>query len=194
MSTNVKLSCQCGKVKGRLEVVSSSSFHVECFCSDCQRFANHLGQSNILSKHGATELFQTYPAYMNISEGHEHIRCLQLTPKGLFRWHTACCNTPIANTLSTSNMPFVGILVEFMQFGDEQEKLATLGPIVLKAFGKYAIDGMPADAHPRFPLSFMPKILIFMAKGKLTKKDHPSPFFNNDGQPIIPPFVLQKEH
>ncbi len=132
----------------------------------------------ILDQHGGSELFQTYPQYLRITQGHDLIGGVQLQEKGIYRWHTACCNMPIANTLSTATIPFVGISVKLMKFKDEQEKFEVLGPVTVKAFGKYSIGDMPSDAHPRFPLSFMPKVIGFMLKGLLGKRNNPSPFFN----------------
>lgn len=83
----------------------------------------------------------------------------------------------------------MGVSVKFMQFVNEQEKMETLGPITMKAFGKYSIGEMPKDAHPRFPISYMPKILGFMLKGVLGKKNSPSPFFKGR-EPVAKANVL----
>lgn len=175
----VELECSCGTVKGKLKVVSGAFFHVHCLCKDCQKFASHLNnEEHILDKHGATELLQTYPNYMEITTGQHKISCVQLYPKGLYRWHTSCCNMPLANTMKSSKIPFVGVPVTLMKFSSPQEKLATLGPVTLKAFGQYSKGEMPKDAHPRFPLNYMPKILFFMLKGLLTGKYKKNPFFN----------------
>lgn len=183
----VNLKCACGNVKGELNIVPKTYFHVQCLCCDCQNFAHYLRQQNtLLDEHGGTELFQTYPAHIKITKGEEHITCVQSYEKGLYRWHTQCCNTPIGNTMTSPKVPFIGIPVNFMHFSSEQEKNAVLGPITLKAFGKYAVGGisnMPEDAHEKLPLSFMPKVLGFMLKGFLGKKYTPSPFFK-DGKPI----------
>jgi len=48
---------------------------------------------------------------------------------------------------------------------------------------------MPKDAHSKFPFSFMPKILGFMFKGMLTRKNNPSPFFKY-GKPVSKANVL----
>lgn len=185
MSKSVTLSCKCGGVKGHLKIAPGSYFHVHCLCCDCQSFAEKLNNTaHILDEHGGSELFQTYPAYMEITEGHDNIRCMQLKRKGLYRWYTACCNMPLANTMGKANVPFVGISVKLMHFASEQEKLETLGPVTLKAFGKYAIGDAPKDVHPTFPISYMPKILLFMLKGKLLKKYTPHPFFK-DNAPIV---------
>lgn len=190
MSKIVDLKCRCGTVKGKLNVVPGSFFHVQCLCCDCQSFASHLNnRENILDEHGASELIQTYPAFMEITEGQDKIGCIQLKEKGLYRWHTKCCNTPLANTMSSSKIPFVGISAKLMQFEDEQKKMEILGPISIKAFGKYSIGEMPKDAYPRFPLSYMPKILGFMLKGVLFKKHDPSPFFKGR-EPVAKANVL----
>ena len=179
MSNIIKLECLCGTVKGRILVVPKSFFHVHCLCCDCQKFASYLNnEENILDEHGGSELFQTYPDLMKITEGQDKICGVQLSHKGLYRWHTTCCNMPLANTMNSSKIPFVGVSVKLMRFANEQEKVETLGPVTMKAFGKYSTGEMPKDAHIRFPISYMPKILGFMIKGILRKKNNPSPFFN----------------
>jgi len=190
MSNVVNLRCACGTVKGKLKIVPGSYFHVHCLCCDCQSFASYLKkEENILDEHGGTELFQTYPEYMEITEGSENIGCIQLREKGLYRWHTTCCNMPLANTMASPKIPFVGISAKLMQFGNEKEKTEVLGPVTMKAFGKYSKGDMPKDAHPKFPISYMPKIIGFMLKGMLGKKNIPSPFFRN-GEPVTKAKVL----
>ncbi|MBU2887642.1 hypothetical protein KO507_17890 [Gilvimarinus agarilyticus] len=185
MASTVELKCFCGQLRGSLQVVPSSSFHVHCLCCDCQKYAEVLGaKERILDEHGGSELFQTYPAFLKITQGHEHISCVQLEPKGIYRWYASCCNAPLANTMGKASVPFVGVSVKLMQFAGEDEKRRALGPVCLKAFGKYAVgEAMPVDVHPRFPVSFMPRILWFMLKGALSGKAKPSPFFA-DGRPV----------
>ncbi len=190
MPNIVALECSCGTVKGKINVVPGSFFHVHCLCCDCQSFASHLNnKEKILDKHGGSELFQKYPAFLEISEGQDNIGCVQLRDKGLYRWHTTCCNMPLANTMNSSKIPFVGVSVKLMKFANEQEKMETLGPITMKAFGKYSIGEIPKDAHPKFPISYMPKILGFMLKGMIRKKNNPSPFFNGK-EPVAKVDVL----
>jgi len=185
VSNIVELECLCGTVKGTIKVLPGAFFHVHCLCCDCQKFASYLNnKENILDEHGGSELFQTYPNFMKITEGQDKIRGVQLGRKGLYRWHTACCNMPIANTMSSSKIPFVGVSVKLMKFDDEHGKNEILGPVTIKAFGKYSVGDMPKDAHPRFPISFMPKILGFMLKGMLRKRNTPSPFFNGN-EPVV---------
>lgn len=185
MSNIAKLECSCSKVKGELKVVPSSSFHVHCLCCDCQSYAAYLGnQDKILDESGGSELLQTYPAYMQITEGQEHLACTQFREKGVYRWHTTCCNMPVANTMNSASVPFVGVSVKLMKFSDEKEKLAVLGPVLMKAFAKYAVGTAPEGAHLRFPLSFMPRVIFFMLKGLVTKKNKPSALFNGK-DPVV---------
>jgi hypothetical protein len=190
----VTLSCQCGALKGQVQIEKSALFHVQCLCCDCQRFAKALNQTDAyLDQYGATELLQTYPDNFVIEQGDTHLACLKLHSKGLLRWYASCCNTPIANTIASSTVPFVGILVNNLKFSDENAKLATIGPISIKAFAKHSLIEPPVDSHQRFPLSFLPKIAFFMMKGKWKKRYQPSPFFNQNGQPTVTPHLISNK-
>lgn len=192
MSNIVELECLCGAVKGSVKVVTGSFFHVHCLCCDCQKFASYLNNSeNILDENGGTELFQTYPEFMTITKGQGKIGGVQLNDKGIYRWHTTCCNMPLANTMRSEKIPFVGVSVKLMKFSCGQEKKEVLGPVIMKAFGKYSIGKMPSDAHSKFPISFIPKIISFMLKGVLMKRNSPSPFFNGK-KPVAKVEILSK--
>ncbi|GHA17595.1 hypothetical protein GCM10008090_29130 [Arenicella chitinivorans] len=62
----------------------------------------------------------------------------------------------MANTLGPQKVPFIGVIGDRLQLSDP-EKLETLGPVALKAFGKNAIDNKPVDAHDKFPPAAMLK-------------------------------------
>ncbi len=190
MSNVINLSCTCGTVKGKVKVVDGSFLRIHCLCCDCQSYASYLGnEEKILDEHGGTDLFQTYPSNMEITEGKESIGCVQLREKGAYRWHTTCCNMPLANTLTSPKIPFVAVPVKLMQLDNNQDKLSVIGPVKMKAFGQYARGKMPQDAHPKIPLSILPKLLGFMFRGLLGKKHTPSPFFR-DREPVVKANVL----
>jgi len=191
----VDLECFCGVTKGELQVVSNKkSFHVHCLCKDCQSFASYLdNEDKILDEYGGSELFQTYPAYMKITQGAENLACIQLKEKSLMRWYTSCCNTPVANTMTSAKMPFMGLSIKFMKFASEEDKLRILGPVIMKAFGKSARGEKPHDAHDTFPKLFMPRILKFMLMGFLYSKYEPSPFFAGRKPVYVPKVLGQKE-
>lgn len=148
-------------------------------------------EDKILDQHGASALFQTHPAYIKVTEGKENLACLQLKKNSLMRWYTSCCRMPVANTMVSARMPFAGVSVKLMKFSTTEEMQKTLGPVVMKAFGRSARGEGPEDAHDTFPKSFMPRILGFMAKGILLGKHKPSPFFEN-GKPVVASKVIEQ--
>jgi hypothetical protein len=188
----VKLQCDCGTVKGSLKLVPSQFFHIECMCCDCQAYARTLKvEHSLLTDYGATELLQTYPDYLKLSQGIDQVACVRLTDKGLYRWYARCCHSPLANTLGSPNVPFVGLIVDRLKLSDS-EKRSMLGPVVLKAYAKDAITEKPEGAHDSFPPSAMFKTLLFMLKGVIKRRHKPSPFFQQ-GEPICAPQVLTRK-
>ncbi len=187
---SVKLECFCGSVKGTLAVPSKKqAFHLKCLCCDCQKYAEFLGQEDkILDNYGGTELFQTYPSNVHFDQGVENISCMQLKEKGLYRWYASCCKAPLGNTLSSARVPFVGVPVAIMKLSSQQEKDSQLGPLIMEAFAKYARGSKPKNSHDKFPVSFLPKILVFMGRGLLMGRAKPHPFFHNE-MPIVTPKV-----
>jgi len=88
-----------------------SSNHAVCYCRDCQAFAHYLGKANeILDARGGTDIVQTQPKNLTFAQGSGQLACIRLTPKGLLRWYTRCCRTPIGNTLATPTLSFIGLL------------------------------------------------------------------------------------
>ena len=87
------------------------------------------------------------PSRVTIEQGQDQLRCLRLSPKGLLRWHTACCNTPVANQLAKPRLPFVGIPLAFVA---EPE---AIGPPKHRIMARFA-HGSPPGAHQGAPLGF----------------------------------------
>ncbi|MBL4786468.1 MAG: hypothetical protein JKY49_13700 [Cohaesibacteraceae bacterium] len=190
---DVNLKCNCGKVEGIASGISpSDGTRVVCHCCDCQAFAHYLGKAEqILDQHGGTDIFQITPSQIKITKGVEHLGSMRLTKKGLLRWHTKCCNTPVGNTLSAA-MPFVGVIHNFMD--DEGKRDDNLGPVRQYVMGKYAIN-LPAERTiaDKFPLSQVLQIMARLLLAKITGKGKPNPFFGNDGRPVSKPVIASQE-
>lgn len=185
----VLLACQCGSVEGQLTLDDTTRFHLVCYCCDCQAYAQQLQQADtLLDEHGGTELVQTYPANMQITQGHQHIACMKLSEKGIYRWYTRCCHTPIGNTVRSAKLPFVGIPVAFMRFESASQKKQLLGPIAFKVFAKYGQGQMPEEAYAKVPFVFLRQTVGFLLNGFWFNKQRPSPFFR-DGSPVSTPQV-----
>ncbi len=187
---DVDLSCECGAVRGVVHgVTPASGNRVVCCCSDCQAFVNHLGKGEVtLDEFGGTEIYQTSQSQVKINEGIEHLRCLRLTRKGLVRWYTDCCSTPVGNTLG-AGLPVVGLIHRFMKTGSTGEEV--LGPVLAHVQCQHAI-GTPdyPNPAPKFPLGITLRIARKLLVWKLRGMARPSVFFNSDGKPIVKPEVL----
>ncbi|MBV0912807.1 DUF6151 family protein [Anianabacter salinae] len=125
-ATGLALRCRCGALTGRLDPARGS--RLVCYCKDCRAYARHLGDdvaNVVLDDHGGTALFQTTPDRITIDTGAEHLAALRLGPKGLLRWHTACCRTPVANTLFSPGLRFAGVPQSLIAEGKDR-----LGPVI----------------------------------------------------------------
>jgi hypothetical protein len=45
------------------------------------------------------------PAHVKLGAGTDALRCLRLSDKGVLRWYTDCCRTPIGNTAASPRFP-----------------------------------------------------------------------------------------
>ena len=189
---DVVLKCSCGKVNGRANNVSpSSGTRCVCYCSSCQSFANHLDcSSKILNENGGTDIFQMPVSHVKITSGVEQIRCLRLTPKGMFRWYTQCCQTPIGNTFS-GGAPFMGVIHSFMD--DEGERDNNLGSVLGHSFIKFAQPPFSEDVEQAMPLfRLLFRMFGRLAIWKLKGLNKPSAFFDSGGRPVSDPKIFNK--
>ncbi len=190
---NIPLKCRCGSIRGLAkDVTANPSNRLICMCDDCQAYAHHLGCANrVLDRHGGTDIFQTTPSRIEITDGHEHLRLLRLTPKGLLRWYAGCCKTPIANTAGAAWVPFVGVVHTFMDHSAGPSRDEALGPVIASIHGRFAVGGLPHGAYARAPARLILRFLRFFATGIATRGHSPSPFFvHRSSKPIVEASVL----
>lgn len=187
---DIKLKCQCGAVAGvAINITPKNGNRLVCCCNDCQSFAQHLGrESDTLDEFGGTEIFQTSQSQVRIKKGAKHLRSLRLTPKGLTRWYTDCCNTPVANTIN-ANFPFAGLIHTFISI--KGDNTPALGPVSAYVQTQHAI-GTPTYPHSakKFPLGVTLKVLRKIVGWKAKGMQKPSVFFDNEGRPVSKPTVL----
>lgn len=185
MGSNIKLKCKCGNVEGVAKNVSpSSGNHLICMCDDCQVFAKYLKRdADILDENGGTQIFQLTPSQVEITKGHDHIACLRLTEKGLMRWHTSCCKTPIGNSMG-AKVPFIGVPTVFMETHN------SLGPIRAKMMGKKNDVGRTANSSNLSIFLFIVRGVFKLGTWWLKGMQNPHPFYTLNHEPIIEPRVL----
>jgi len=187
---DISLGCECGTVTGIAKNVTPfAGTRLNCYCSDCQAFPRHLEKAEtVLDVWGGTDIFQMAQAHVEIQTGADQVRCLRLSEKGLHRWYTACCNTPIGNTLG-GGMPFIGVIHSFISHPGERDVL--LGPSRGNVWIKDASENVPESlrkgGNPYFLLlRSIRKLIVWKLKGL----DQPSPFFDGSGKPVSDPEIL----
>ena len=185
----MSLRCECSKIEGEIKVKRGEGNNIVCHCDDCQAFAHYLGKKDqILTKNLGTELFQVTPNKLQITKGKEFLACMQLKPKGLIRWYSSCCNTPIANTIN-AKMAFNGVFHNFINFKEPKE--AVLGDVLTYCMSRYSVGELPSNSHPKYPLGVTLKIVKMILGGFLLKTNKPSPFFLEDTmEPVAKPSQL----
>lgn len=109
MSNSHRIRCRCGKLRGLLKT-STPSNRCVCYCTDCQAFARHLGAGYALDDHGGSEVIQVPAPNLMFPQGSRNRACLRLTETGMLRWYSACCRTPIGNTLLSPRISFNGLI------------------------------------------------------------------------------------
>lgn len=177
MPADRNLACRCGATRWTI-AADAPGTHVECYCADCQTFVRHLQAVDWLDAAGGTELFQTLPHAVRFTAGSENLRLLRLSPKGLMRWYAGCCGTPIANTLASPGLPFVGMVLKPGQTG--------FGPVVTRANVAGALKPVRQGGIARAVFGVLSRAL----RAKLTASGRANPFFGADRAPIVAPIVL----
>lgn len=177
MATPIPLRCTCGRVRARLDHEPAVAQRVVCYCDDCQAFMRHLGRDDGLDAAGGTDILQIWPSRMSLLEGAERIRCLRLSPKGMARFHTDCCRTPIGNTLPSPRSPWIGVPMLFVDLaatGSTPDAL--FGAPIGRTFGEFAIGGCPEGANAKVSPRLLLRSLAFLGRGLVKGSTRSSPF------------------
>ncbi|WP_413560957.1 DUF6151 family protein [Bdellovibrio sp. HCB209] len=188
----MQIQCDCGSVKAELKnLPQNTPGRCVCYCTDCQTFAHHLGRTELLDEAGGTEIIPVYPVDMKIQAGEELLRCVRLSPKGLFRWYTSCCKTPMGNT--TPGFPWIGLNGVIVE-RDESKRAQFFGEIKSRIEGKGAIKTPPAGTSMKTSFKDLWVILPFLLKGFIGKKMKVSPYFMANGEtPVKTPQIMPLE-
>lgn len=190
---DLKLKCNCGKVAGIAHNIKPGyGNRLICYCKDCQAFAKHLKRdADTLDSYGGTDILQLPPSLIEIQQGFENISCLRLSNKGLYRWFTACCNTPIGNTVGL-NLPLIGVIHTFIQ--SDQNIDAKIGPVAGSVYTEHAVSELPLKLnHSQSKLGIILRVLRKILIWKITGKGNPNPFFDRTGKPVVKPCVVESQ-
>lgn len=175
--------CRCGTVRAR--IAEGTGTRLTCYCKHCRAYARLLKAESFLDSAGGTAIYQTTPDLITIQAGADRLRCLKLTSKGPLRWYTACCETPLANTLETPGLPFSGILLGGI--GNPEDA----GPETVRVHTKNATG--PLSGKSGGFLGAAVSIMGRALKARLRGGHRRNPFFDVNGKPASPPRIVSQE-
>jgi hypothetical protein len=189
---DLPLSCRCGRVRGLASEVSpSAGFRLVCYCKDCQAFARYVGGPDVLDAAGGTDIFQMPTGRVTLTAGTDAVRCLRLSDKGILRWYTECCRTPIGNTVGP-RFPMIGMIHSFMDHavgGHSRDE--ALGPPLCRIYERSAVGPLPPDAPPSASLAAFAGRAFAVLGWWWRGLNRPNPFFDGQtGAPLAAPRVL----
>jgi len=194
LPSDLALRCECGHVRGvASEVSPSTGYRVLCYCKDCQAFARFLEQADVLDTAGGTDIFQMPPGRVKLTAGMDAMRCLRLSNRGIYRWYTDCCRTPIGNTAGP-RVPLIGLIHCFMDHeADGHSRDVVLGPPLCRIYERSAVGPLPSTptAPPSFRVSVRraSKMFGWWMRGLA----RPTPFFDDStNAPCSAPRVLTR--
>lgn len=114
---------------------------------------------------------------------------MRLGPTGMLRFYSACCRSPLGNTLGSARIPFVGVHTSFLAASAVELERALGESIGVQA--EFAIGGVPANASRGTPFRLMRRVLPFLAAGFLRGEHAPNSLYDvATGAPVSEPKVL----
>ena len=181
-------ACRCGTVKGALRGVSpANGIRYICHCDDCQAFAWFLEAPGVMDAHAGTDVFQTAAHRLDITQGREHLACVQVTKRPLLRWYCDDCKTPLANTYGAAQWSFLSVIL----YGfDPAARDGVLGPPSGHVWTQYAKGDLNGVSQCSIPAMIW-RILSRMASARLSGGFRRTPLFDpQTGRPIATPLRL----
>jgi hypothetical protein len=184
-STYHPLSCRCGAFQGRV-VLTGAASRVICYCKDCQAFARFLErEGDVLDAQGGSEIVQMAPDCVEFTQGQAQLAVMKLSDKGMLRWYAACCRTPVGNTMTSRNLPFVGMLHSCLNTAPLEP---SFGPVRAR-FNAASALGDPRPVDQGVLLSVF-QVAARLVVGRLSGRYRHTPFFTDGNLPVVEPLVI----
>lgn len=187
----MKIQCDCGKFKAEINhFPENTPGRMVCYCDDCQKFLAKIHREDLLDSYGGTEVIPVYPVDFQFLEGSQYLQCNRLSPNGLNRWSSNCCQTPIGNT--KANFPWIGVYHNVFKQTDKQA-LEILGPVRARIMGKFKKGNPPFYVAEKMGFNEAFSVMGFLLKGLIFHKAKRNPFFKADGKtPLVEPKILPR--
>jgi hypothetical protein len=185
-----RFQCTCGQLRGEI-LEPRNTMRAVCYCRDCQAYAHLLRRAEqVLDGSGGTDVIATPASNVAIAAGREHLACVSLSPRGLLRWYSACCGTPIANTPRDWKLPYVGLVHTCLHQPDPLER--SFPEVDMRVNTKSAHGPVPRDARLAGKLRFL-RMVMRLAGMRLSGAYNSTPLFSAGGEPVAAPRVAARE-
>ncbi len=185
---DLALQCSCGKVRAVAHnIAPESGTRLVCYCSDCREFLVQIGSEKYLDEWGGADNFQMPIGDLKFTQGIEQVRCLRLTEKGMHRWYTECCKTPIGNTVSPG-VPFIALFHAFI--ADKASLENNWGPVRGYLKTSSATSPVPQERARSSQLRPISRAVFKLVIWKLTGRGTPNPLFDRNKKPISEPTIV----
>jgi len=186
----IALRCRCGKLEGEVDATRVKARAI-CYCKDCQAFARFLApDGSLLDSAGGTEVEAMLPAGLRFTKGVEHLACMSLSPKGIYRWYASCCNTPVGNTPRNPKASYLGLVRTCLAAAPEElDRQLGSGRMTANTESAHA----PVKATPFAVLRAVPRLGAMLVGARIGGGWRENPFFDAAGAPVRAPRVLSRE-
>jgi len=183
------ISCDCGSFRGEI-IDCTAGVSAVCYCKDCQMFAAYLGKTDdVLDPSGGTEVVGLRHSNIRFIDGVENLKNISLSNKGLLRWYTDCCKTPIGDTPRNFKISHIGLIHNCIE-GASSDLEKSFGSVKLR-INTNSTEKPVKTLKPS--LSLVAQYLLSITKQFVSKRYKLSPFFNESGEPLLEVEVLTKE-
>lgn len=189
MTVDLAIACTCASLRGKLQAISPDrGARYVCHCKDCQAFIHFLKrQSDVLDENAGTEVFQTRPSRLIITQGSDQLQCIRMTAKPTLRWFAGCCNSPLFNTTTSDRYPFLSVICHCT---DPDLRDGAMGPVRGHLFNTEATGDMTGKIEAggnRMLLAVAYRMLCERLSGRY--KDTPL-FDPATGAPVVVPEIM----
>lgn len=157
-----------------------------CYCTDCRAYARFLGQdTNLLDPQGGTEVVQVAQSRLRLLQGEDRLVAMRLSDKGMVRWYTRCCRTPMGNTMADPKAAFIGLIHSCLDRSRMDEDFGT----TLAVVNTDTALGTPKPQQ-RGLLGVIARFMWMMVRSRISGDYRQSPLFDAAGLPRVAPTVL----
>jgi hypothetical protein len=183
------LRCRCGTLRGHVGLPAFG--RAVCYCKDCRAYACFLRREReVLDDAGGTQIVAMLPQRVRFEpEGLDALACMSLSERGILRWYSSCCNTPIGNTARNARVPYVSLVHDCLTSDPSRSLEASFWPLRMRVNTESAT--RPVAATPLVTLAVMLGSMKPMLEAWWDAGSRANPFFHaQTGEPIRRPRVL----